>query len=447
MLQQFTKFISDNNLIRKIDPVVLAVSGGIDSVVMTELFDLGEFRYSVAHCNFKLRGSDSDHDEDFVRSLASKKGVKFHVRQFDIKNFARQEKISVQMAARSLRQQWLSQLADEFGYSCYATAHHRDDQIETFFINLLRGTGISGLHGILPKQGKLIHPMLFAGRQEIEIFAKAKKLDYRTDSSNLKTDYKRNKIRHQLLPVLKSIQDNYDKIMSDNIERFRQAEEIYNQQINAIKNKLVMKTGELTIIPIKDVLSLEPMETYLFEILQPYNFHFSDIEAIIHSFTTQPGKMFFSPTHKLIRDRDNIVIYKSEPDLEKDWVFKVHRDNSDLQFPPGIRLSQFDKTPEFQFTNDSNIAFLDAEIIPVNLEIRHWRKGDYFYPLGMNQRKLVSDFFTDSKLSIAQKEKVWLLCSGKDIIWIAGYRIDNRFKITEHTSKILMVELTNKGSL
>ena len=440
MLQKFIRFISENNLFKKNDTVLLAVSGGIDSVVMTELFEISGFRFAIAHCNFKLRGSDSDEDEVFVSTIAESKGKRFHVRQFNVKEYTKKEKISVQMAARKLRLQWFEELIKEFGYGCYATAHHNDDQIETFFINLLRGSGIAGLHGILPKHGNLIHPMLFTDRKAIEAFVQEKKLDFRMDRTNMKTDYMRNKIRHKLLPVLKSIQPDFDLIFTRNIYRFRQAEEIYRQRVNEVIEDLSKLKNDQLLIPIRGLIGLNPVETYLFEILRPYNFQYQDADAIIRSLNAQSGKVFYSSTHKLIRDRDFLIICNSDLSKEEQDVFPVNTHSGELQTPAEIKFSVFDKPEDFCISQESNIALLDADTIGESIYIRHWKKGDYFFHLGMDHKKLISDFFTDLKFAIPDKENTWLLCSGKDIVWIVGCRIDNRFKITEQTKRILKAE-------
>jgi tRNA(Ile)-lysidine synthase len=440
MLHKFQNFILDNKLFKSSDTILLAVSGGVDSMVMTELFDLGNFKYSIAHCNYGLRGKESDEDENFVLRIA-KKNVRFHNRKFDTKKFAAKEKISVQMAARNLRQQWFRELINEFGYAFYATAHHQDDQIETFFINLLRGSGISGLHGILPKSGNQIHPMLFSNRVEIEEFARVNGVSYRNDSSNFKTDYLRNKIRLQLLPVLKTIQKDYATVITGNIERLKQAEQIYFQQINVVKNNLLMASDEELKIPVDGLRGLKPIDTYLFEILEPYNFQFSDIKNIIHSLDSQTGKKFFSRTHKLVREREFLIISMLKPDKNPDQKFIINKDTHEVRIPFNLTVTQIVKSAGFQILKNPNIAMLDAERIVFPLEIRHWRKGDYFFPLGMNHKKLVSDFFTDNKFSASDKERTWLLCSGSDILWIIRHRIDERFKVTVSTKKILKLEL------
>lgn len=443
MLQRFISFIAEKNLFTKENPVVLAVSGGIDSVVMTELFHQAGFHFSVAHCNFQLRGTDSDSDQEFVQQLAKEKGIQIHVRKFETRKIAKEKKISIQMAARHLRQQWFGELLNDFGYAYYATAHHLDDQIETFFLNLVRGSGISGLHGILPKQGKLVHPMLFTNKSEIEAFAIENNLKFRLDRSNLGTDYKRNKIRLHLLPVLKTIQPNYDIVLTETIGRIRQSEEIYRLLVNDTTGKIVQYSGEHFRIPVKDLLALKPLETLLYEMIKPFNFQYSATKDIIHSLNSHSGKIFISPTHQLLRDRDYLIIQQNEPQEDRLQSYSIDIHSGAIQTPAGIRISIVERTSGFRINNDRRFAFVDADTALSPLYIRHWKKGDAFYPLGMNGRKRLSDFFTDQKFSVFEKADLWLLCSGNDIVWIAGHRLDDRFKVTDQTKNILIIEIVS----
>jgi tRNA(Ile)-lysidine synthase len=440
MVQQFKSYIQNQKLFNKNDRILLSVSGGIDSVVMTELFDKCGFRYGIAHCNFGLRGSESDEDAKFVENLSINKKVEFHSEFFKTKEFSGEEKISIQVAARQLRMRWLEKLIDRYGYNFYATAHHLDDQIETFFINLLRGTGISGLHGILPKQGKLIHPMLFTTRENIEAFAKKNKIAHREDSSNLKKDYTRNKIRHLLLPVIKEINPEYSEVLTENIHRIRQAEMIYLQQINSVASQLITNENDQIKISIRLLNAIEPAETYLYELLLPYAFNFSDVKDILASLGKQSGKMFLSNSHRLFIDRNYLIIEKLNEPESKERKYIIFKDSKDIIEPLKIEFKRIDKTPDFKYDVEENLAYLDEYKLTYPLIIRKWEIGDYFFPLGMNQKKLISDFFVDIKLSIPEKEKTWLITSGDQVVWIVGYRIDNRFKITSETKIILRMQ-------
>ncbi|OQX80583.1 MAG: tRNA lysidine(34) synthetase TilS [Bacteroidetes bacterium 4484_249] len=442
MLSEFNEYIINKNLFKKDNQILLAVSGGIDSVVMTELFGLAGFNYSIAHCNFGLRVEESDEDEKFVMNLAKKKKVNIFVKKFDTRKFASENKISIQMAARRLRLEWFELLIKQNHFSFYATAHHLNDQIETFFINLLRGTGITGLHGILPKQGNLIHPLLFCYREEIEKFAKENNLKFREDSSNIKTDYTRNKIRHKLIPVLKDINPAYAEIMNKNIFRLQQAEEIYKQQIRKASDKIIITDKDIVKISVSGLLKLKPLETYLFEIISAFGFNYSDINDIINSLKSTSGKVFFSATHRIIKDREYLLIEETgEEENLTQSDFLIQANDSFIEQPIQLKISRYKKPVEFIASGNRNIAFLDADKLEFPLQIRKWEKGDYFYPLGMNNKKLLSDFFIDNKFTIPEKEKTWIIISSGKIVWIAGHRIDDRFKITDKTKEILRIEV------
>ncbi len=440
MLVRFIDFIKRENIFAPADKILLGVSGGIDSMVMAALSDLAGFNYSIAHCNFGLRGNESDMDELFVKNYTLEKNRAFHCKKFETKKYAREKGISIQMAARRLRIDFFEELILKYGYKYYATAHHQDDQIETFFINLLHGTGIAGLHGILPKQGNLIHPMLFTTRKDIRKFATENHLIFREDSSNQKKDYTRNKIRHDLLPVIETIHSDYRNIFTTTIFRLKQAEQIYRQQIKSVADKIVEKENNQTRIHINSLAGLNPIETYLFEFIEPFGFKFSAVPDIIHSIKSDPGKKFYSPTHRLIRDREYFIINPIEnlPEIPETYFIGLSDDLIDEPF--NISISRFEKSGQFSPSDDPDIATLDNEKLTYPLSIRRWEKGDYFFPLGMQQKKLLSDYFIDNKFSLVEKEKTWLLISSQQIVWIIGHRIDDRFKITSKTKMILQLK-------
>ena len=431
MLNKFIKYCQKEKLFKPDDKILLAVSGGIDSVVMAELFFLAGYDFGIAHCNFKLRGKDSDKDEKFVKELAEKFKVPFFIKRFDTFKYSDENKISIQMAARELRYYWFTELLEKEDYKYTATAHHRDDSIETFFINLIRGTGISGLHGILPKQGNVIRPILFAGRDKIEVFQKENKIKFREDKSNLSDKYLRNKIRHKLLPVIKEIEPDIEKVMQKNISRFAETENIYFKEIEKKKKKVVKEENEKIIISIDELQKLKPLKTYLFEFLLAYNFNFSDVENITNSLEGISGKQFYSPTHRLLKDRNNLIITPlSEDEIQE---FFIEKTDKEILSPLRLKI-KIEKNIEL--SSDKNIACLDYSKLEFPLILRKWKKGDVFVPFGMTGKKKLSDFFIDQKLSIIQKEQIWLLCSGENIVWIVGYRIDNRFRVTKNTRQV-----------
>ena len=442
MLNDFIDFIKLENLFNSKHKILLGVSGGVDSVVMVDLFFKSGLDFGIAHCNFGLRGKESDEDNSFVELLAQKNHVLFYSKKFDTLTYANNQSISIQMAARDLRINWFEEVILSHGYNYYATAHHLDDQIETILNNFFRGTGISGLHGILPKRNKLIHPMLFCFRKQIEEYADKHQLRYREDRTNKKTEYIRNQIRHQLIPVIKKIYPNYQKTISENIQRIHQVETIYRNHIQKKVEELIVKNKEYVRIPIKKLFNLQPVEMYLYELIKPYGFNYANAADILNSINASSGKYFLSDTHKITKDRTDLII--EERKKEVPWEYLIEKEEIQVSDPVNLKMKNEKYTTNYKISKKSNIAYLDTEKLKYPLKLRKWYKGDYFYPLGMNQKKLISDFFIDNKVSVPDKEKTWLLVSEKQIVWVIGHRIDNRYKITANTKTILNIEYIDK---
>ena len=308
MLKEFKAFIETENLFSQEDKVLLAVSGGIDSVVMAELFHLAGYSFGIAHCNFSLRGKESEGDEAFVEKLAKNYHVPFYRKKFLTAKEAKEKGISIQMAARELRYRWFEEILEKEKYACVATAHHLDDQVETFFINLLRSTGIAGLHGILPKQGNLIRPMLFTFRNDIEAFARKHKLTFREDSSNTETKYLRNKIRHEIIPVFRELNPAFPQNLSETISRLRETETLFRASIEEVRKKILHEEKNEIHILIKALKKLEPIGIYSFELLTPFGFHEAVIRDILLSPDDASGTTFYSPTHRLIMNRGELIL-------------------------------------------------------------------------------------------------------------------------------------------
>ncbi len=443
MYQAFRTYIAQNKLISTGDRILLATSGGIDSVALWKLVEESGIDYAIAHCNFNLRGKESDEDEAFVRNLADKAGVQFHCKSFDTLHFAQQNRISIQMAARELRYVWFNGLIAVEGYNSVATAHHLDDQAETFFINLLRGTGLSGLHGILPRQGNIIRPLLFATRDEITAFVRQQNLQWREDSSNADGKYLRNRLRLELMPVLRNIQPDFSKKLNETIRIIRDTETVFRQKIEEGKVDLVDTKGDEVRILISWLEEFYPLETWLYELLKPFSFTYSQVRDIGQSVFSGSGKLFDSPTHRLIRDRDYLIVAPIRSTA-------MPPDEPILAFSPGLtsqpqvpvpltfRIEDADKV---SIPSNPNIACFDFERLQFPLYLRKWVKGDFFYPFGGKGKKKLSDFFIDQKIPVHQKNSVYLLTSGDDIIWIPGMRADNRYKVTNLTKKVLLVHL------
>lgn len=446
MLEQFKNYIVTQKLFQKKDSVILTVSGGVDSIVMADLFYNAGFNFAIAHCNFQLREDESNADEFFVKKVSEKYKVPFFINRFNTTEYAANNKISIQMAARELRYNWFDKLLKEHNYNYIATAHHQNDQIETFFINLLRGTGIAGLHGILPKQGNIIRPLLFATRDLIEKYAKDNNIIFREDSSNSSLKYQRNYIRHNILPHFKNISSDFEKIMFENIDKIYQAEQVMNQYIEIKKNELIQTEKNGIFININKLKELYPLKIFMYHILNQYGFNNETIDNIIPILDTASGsgKQFFSSTHRLVKDREQLIITEVSQNNDNIDELLVYEDTTKIETPIKLDIRITKENEILKINTDRNWAYLDFDKLKFPLLLRKWKKGDYFVPFGMKGKKKVSDFFVDQKLSLIEKEQTWLLCSGEDIVWVVGYRIDDRYKLTNKSRRGFIAVCDNK---
>ena len=450
MVKKFSENINSKNLFNKNESILLAVSGGVDSMVMIDLFEKASFNFSIAHCNFKLRGEESNNDELLVRKIGEKFGIKVFVKQFETQKFAETQKVSIQMAARELRYSWFHEIMEKENFTYLAIAQHKDDALETFFINLTRGTSISGLHGIIEKKDKTIRPLLFASKSEIVKYANDHQIEFRVDRSNSSEKYVRNKIRHSIIPLFKEINPSFLETMTENIEKIQFVEKIYLQRIKEIKEKILVKDKSDFFISI-DAFQREINSTeLLFELLKEFNFNQSVVSDIFNSLELQSGKTFYSSTHRLIKDRNKLLISKVEPKIENEIkIEKYYIENDIKQLVINNNVFNFElieNNDDFVINKISSKAFLDYKKLEFPLIIRKWKKGDSFFPFGMNQFKKVSDFFIDNKVSIKEKEEVFIVCSGENIVWVSNYRIDNRYRINDTTKKIYYIDLVNKNN-
>jgi len=439
MQKAFQSFIQKNNLASS-RPILIGVSGGLDSVVLCHLYHQLEIPFAIAHCNFSLRAKESDEDEFFVLELSKKYQVPFHSITFDTKDRAQKNGISIQMAARNLRLSWFKKLCESFNYEFYATAHHQDDAIETYLINQIRGTGISGLHGILPKQRSLIHPLLFASRHNITKYAEKHSIKWREDSSNAQTKYLRNQVRHELIPLLTNINSNIKKILIDNMERIYASEQIYKAKIEECKTEMSFPKNEELVIELDKLRSAPQAPTILYEIIKSHGFNYVQCKQILNlDENSMSGAYMQSSTHQLLRDRDHLILKKTETEISDHYI--IEEGCSELSDPLSMKIEYSNST---EIIKQSHIAQLDADKISFPLHLRKWQQGDFFFPMGMKgQKKLLSDYFINQKLSLFEKENIWLLCCNEDILWVIGYRIDNRFKIRPETKKTLQISLLN----
>lgn len=439
MLDQFIEFVNEKHLFEPHHKILLAVSGGIDSMVLLHLFEKSAFNYGVAHCNFRLRGSDSDNDERLVKEQVEQHGIPAFFEAFDTKEYAAINGISIEMAARKLRYEFFEKVRNENNFDFVATAHHQDDLIETFFLNLSRKTGLKGLTGIKEKSGTLIRPLLFAGREEIENFATKQFINFREDASNNDIVFQRNFIRHKILPLFSELNPAFRKNMIAGIVNLREAENVYDAFLENENRNVMEQTEQGLAFHIGTLQKTAFPLLILLETLKDYGFNPAVAEEIYNSLNSDSGKQFYSHTHRVIKDREKLFVLPLPDKNER--IFYIEKDDIELFEPFDLTIETLDND-DFEISKKSTIANLDLNRLEFPLLIRKWRQGDYFQPLGMDGFKKLSDFFIDQKIPVHEKENTWLLCSGQKIVWVMGHRIDNRFKITPETKQILRIKLT-----
>ncbi|MBQ3579492.1 MAG: tRNA lysidine(34) synthetase TilS [Bacteroidales bacterium] len=408
--------------------ILAAVSGGRDSVVLAELLHRGGYRFEIAHCNFHLRGEESNRDEQFVRRLAERYGVPCHVAQFDTDAYASEKKISIEMAARELRYEWFEKVRLERGLNLIAVAHHRDDAIETFFINLLRGAGLSGLCGMKAENGKVVRPLLHISREEIDRFIADEHLDYVDDCTNASDLYLRNRIRHQLIPLMRELNPSFDSTMEQNLHNLSDANEVFIRTLENIKNEVITKRPDgIDEIAVSNVEQFNPQSTILFELLRPYGFNSDTVTEILAGLNGESGRQYISQSHRLVKDRKTLQI--------------IPLNNTDRR--PDIDISEpFKRETLITLKTGKDTILCDAEKLKRPLTLRKWRDGDRFHPFGMKGSRLVSDYFSNLKLSIIEKQQQWLLCDADgNIVWVVGHRADGHFAITDKTEDVVRIKI------
>ncbi len=439
---EFHNFIAINQLCQLNERVLLGISGGIDSICMFHLFRQLNIPIGIAHCNFQLRGEESDEDEKFVQALANKYDIPFFNIRFNTAEVAKKEGISIQMAARDLRYDWFEETRNKYAYNYIAIAHNMDDVVETFLINLSRGSGIKGLTGIKPKSGYIIRPLIFSSRKEIKEYLDENDFDFREDSSNASVKYSRNLIRHKIIPLFEQLNPSFRETIAENISRLKDVEIIYNEHINNEIVSSIRYENERSYILIKKLKELNPVHTFLYEFLKPYGFSETQVLNIVESFDHTPGKQFLSPTHRLIKDREELIV-EEKSSLNSGYHY-IDANTENIEKPLNLSFIQLERTNNFKLFKSNKLGYFDLNKLEFPLILRKWKKGDYFMPLGMKNLKKLSDFFIDNKFSLSDKEDIWILESGNKIAWIVGHRIDERFKITDHTEKILKIEIIEK---
>ena len=431
MKQKISDFISKHSLLSHDGLHLVALSGGADSVALLRILRDLDYKIEAAHCNFHLRGAESDRDEAFVRQLCDSLGIKLHLIHFDTETYASVHQVSIEMAARELRYGYFRSLCKDIGAETVCVAHHRDDAVETFLMNLLRGSGIHGLTGIRPKNGPIVRPLLCVGRQDILDYLHSIGQDYVTDSTNLESIVLRNKLRLQVLPLLKQLNPKAVENIDKTANYLREAEKVYNAYF----------AGNPDRIPLDEILKQPSAECFLHEWLSPYGFNASQIAQILDDLTGESGREFLSATHTLLIDRSQLVLEPKQAEIKPLRIPEA----GNYRFSPEILFS-VKLTDDISISKSAECATLDAANIQFPLTVRQVASGDAFCPFGMEGRKLVSDFLTDRKISLLEKRRQLVVTAANgDIIWLVGQRTDHRYRITASTRQVLSITLTHNS--
>lgn len=439
MFNRFQRHIDSDFPFLKNASLLVATSGGVDSMVLTELCRKLDFDIALAHCNFKLRTAESDDDEAFIRSYAKTHNLKLHVTHFDTQNFSTQTKQSIQMAARQLRYDWFERLKEEFGYDYILTAHHADDNLETFLINLSRGTGLEGLIGIPAVNNSIVRPLLFAERDHILDYANTHAIQWREDRTNTDINYLRNQFRHQIVPILKSITPSF----LDNFKRsqsyFKDTQTVVKDRIDQIAEQVIddVTEGEIKFNSSK-IKALNNPKAYLYFLLKGYDF--TDWDEIFKLLDAQSGKQILSPSYRLLKNREHLILSRSDVLRQSDILIS----STDTNVPiPLLNSCLIFESVEMINDKSKQVFFVDNSKLKYPLLVRHWRDGDYFYPVGMTGKKKLSKYFKDEKLSLNTKEKTLVLCSENKIVGVLGMRADQRFHPSNYDSIIKIALQSN----
>lgn len=427
MLERFHKYNTEKGLFRIQDKLLVAISGGVDSVVLCHLLKQYGANFALAHCNFGLRGEESNSDETFVEQFAEDLQVSIHIKSFSPIELSKERGISIQMAARELRYEWFKTLCIQKEYNYLLTAHHQNDTIETLLLNLTRGTGIAGLHGIQAKSSSLLRPLLFATKEELLNYANSNALSWREDSSNQSTKYYRNTLRLEVVPILKKINPNLEVTIQQSIEKISAAEQIFNTYIQGCKSEFMIKKDGSSRLIFAFLNEEDHPAVVLFELLKPFGFKYAQAKDIITHLKKDCGSLFYSRTHKLCIDRTELLIHEKSLNDDTTTLLIDHNSTS-VVFDNKTKKIEIALHDSIEITSSSSSAYLNVKLLSFPLSLRKWEAGDYFYPLGMKGRKRISDFLTDRKIPLSLKSDIYVVTSNEELIWIVGYRIDERYK-------------------
>jgi tRNA(Ile)-lysidine synthase len=439
MLQKIKKFIEKEGLLQSGDKLIVGLSGGADSVVLLYVLHRLGYNCLAAHCNFHLRSEEADRDEQFTETFAQNRHIPFFKKDFDTSSVAKERAVSIEMAARDLRYEWFEKLRKKEKAAAIVVAHHQDDSIETLLLNLIRGTGIKGLTGIKPRNGFVVRPLLCVSKTEILLYAGTEKLPFVTDSTNKQDEFTRNKIRLQVIPLLKTLNPSVNEALIQTMNNLNEAAKIYEAEIEKALQSVWDK--EKNSIDIPALKNFPSSETILFELLKKFGFGKEVIADIHKAIDAQPGKVFYSPTHRLVKDRDAFLLSRFETHHETETSYLIQPETNILEMPFLMEISCIDNDNNQEIDKQRHIAHLDRDKLQFPLLLRKWLPGDKFIPYGMKGFQKLSDFFNNHKISMPEKENAWVLTSGKDIIWLVNYRIDSRFGISEHTRKKIIIKL------
>lgn len=438
MLQRFIDYSKQEKLFSKSSKILLAVSGGIDSMVMASLFTESGIDHEIAHCNFSLRGRESDGDERFVVSCGARRGITVQTMRFDTLGHAASRKISVQMAARELRYEWFDTLVSRGGFDAVAVAHNLDDNIETFMINLLRGTGISGLTGMSSRHQNVIRPLLFATRDEIAAYAARKKVKFREDSSNAGLKYARNMIRHMVIPEMERVRPGARNAITATMNHLKSSSEIVDLYIGKVRQDIFRCCEEGYEADIVSLTALQPAAPHIYELFRQFNISSGQTGELLSLLRSPTGRFMDTSTHRLLVDRGKLLITEKSVGPSPDQLFHSIDDMriSGLFTDLRVILPSDEPLPTGRLTE-----CVDLGLISFPVKVRQWEPGDRFRPLGMTRLKKISDFLIDLKVPVTAKEKVLLLLSGEEVVWVMGYRIDDRYRVTDNTERILSMTI------